>query len=188
LPLPWQPGAVFKSTNGGGSWSAVITGLYDVFVLAIDPLTPTTLYIGDGGNAYKSINGGGSWSAIGIGWSTFTLAIDPQTPTTLYMGTSIGLFKSTNGGGAWNGILGHYSRVSDVAIDPLMPTTLYAGGVVKSTNGGGSWSDMSTGLPNRYVFTLAIDPQNPATLYVGTDGAGVFVLQWRQFARSSLHV
>src|SRR5207248_1561760 len=63
LPLPWQAGAVFKSTNGGGSWSAVITGLYDVFVLAIDPLTPTTLYIGDGGNAYKSINGGGSWSA-----------------------------------------------------------------------------------------------------------------------------
>ena len=40
-------GGVFKSTNGGGSWSAVNTGLDNasVFALAIDPLTPTTLYV-----------------------------------------------------------------------------------------------------------------------------------------------
>lgn len=42
---------VFKSTNGGGSWSAANTGLSPLFVnaLAIDPATPTTLYVGGGG-------------------------------------------------------------------------------------------------------------------------------------------
>ena len=41
-------GGVFKSTNGGGNWSAVNTGLTDTYVnaLAIDPATPATLYAG----------------------------------------------------------------------------------------------------------------------------------------------
>ena len=42
-------GGVFKSTNGGGNWSAVNTGLTcysSVYALAIDPATPTTLYAG----------------------------------------------------------------------------------------------------------------------------------------------
>ena len=44
-------GGVFKSTNGGGNWSAVNTGLTntDVYTLAIDPITPTTLYAGTWG-------------------------------------------------------------------------------------------------------------------------------------------
>ena len=41
-------GGVFKSTNGGGNWSVVNTGLADtnVHALAIDPATPATLYAG----------------------------------------------------------------------------------------------------------------------------------------------
>ena len=44
-------GGVFKSTNGGATWSAVNTGLTntDVYTLAIDPITPTTLYAGTWG-------------------------------------------------------------------------------------------------------------------------------------------
>ena len=63
-------GGVFKSTNGGGNWSAVNTGLTNtnVYALAIDPATPTTLYAGthDGG-VFKSTNGGGNWSAVNTG-------------------------------------------------------------------------------------------------------------------------
>jgi hypothetical protein len=42
---------VFKSTNGGGNWTAANTGLTntDVNTLAIDPATPTTLYAGTHG-------------------------------------------------------------------------------------------------------------------------------------------
>ncbi len=41
-------GGVFKSTDSGGSWSAVNTGLTNTSVraLAIDPATPSTLYAG----------------------------------------------------------------------------------------------------------------------------------------------
>ena len=62
---------MFKSTNGGGNWSAVNTGLTSYLMLcalAIDPATPTTLYAGtwDGG-VFKSTNGGGNWSAVNTG-------------------------------------------------------------------------------------------------------------------------
>ena len=61
---------MFKSTNGGGNWSAVNTGLTatGVHTLAIDPTTPTTLYAGTyGGGVFKSTNGGGNWSAVNTG-------------------------------------------------------------------------------------------------------------------------
>ena len=60
-------GGVFKSTNGGGNWSAVNTGLTDTDVraLAIDPATPATLYAGtDGGGVFKSTNGGGELERV----------------------------------------------------------------------------------------------------------------------------
>src|SRR2546430_2615293 len=87
---------VFKSTDGGGSWSAANTGLPnhpDMTALAIDPQTPATLYVGTYGGLFKSANAGGSWGAVNTGLtnaSVTALAIDPQTPTTLYAGTDGG--------------------------------------------------------------------------------------------------
>jgi photosystem II stability/assembly factor-like uncharacterized protein len=67
------PGGVFKSTDGGASWSAVNTGLPDpsatdlaVFSLAIDPQTPTTLYAGTWFGVFKSTDGGGTWVDTGL--------------------------------------------------------------------------------------------------------------------------
>jgi photosystem II stability/assembly factor-like uncharacterized protein len=92
----WFDSGVFKSTNGGGVWSAVNSGLAATRVeaLAIDPLTPTTLYVGtyDGG-VFKSTDGGGAWSAVNSGLTATrvqALSIDPATPSTLYVGTRDG--------------------------------------------------------------------------------------------------
>ena len=53
-------GGVFKSTNGGGSWTAINAGLItsSVHALAIDPSAPATLYAGTSGGVFKSTNGG----------------------------------------------------------------------------------------------------------------------------------
>jgi photosystem II stability/assembly factor-like uncharacterized protein len=82
--------SVYKTTNGGVSWSFSSTGLpgSPTLALAIDPATPSTLYAGTGlYGVYKSVNGGGSWSATGLNPNTVqALAIDPATPSTLYAG------------------------------------------------------------------------------------------------------
>ncbi|MBI2323034.1 MAG: hypothetical protein HYU88_13315 [Chloroflexi bacterium] len=160
--------------------------------LAIDPLTPTTLYAGTwGAGMFKSTNGGASWSAVNTGYLNTgyiaALAIDPTMPTTLYAGTRWGeVFKSTDGGASWNPTGLIYTGLPEayilaLATNPTTPTTLYAGtfgaGVFKSTNGGASWSAINTGLTNTYIFALAIDPHTLTTLYAGTNGGGVFQLQ-----------
>lgn len=84
---------VFRSTDSGGSWSAVNTGLdLNVDALAIDPATPSTLYAGsyDSG-VFQSTNSGGSWTAVNTGLSNpyvNALAIDPTPPSTLHAGTA----------------------------------------------------------------------------------------------------
>src|ERR1035441_2875425 len=58
-------GGVFKSSNGGTSWSASSSGLTNLGVLAlvIDPSSPATLYAGTiNGGVFKSRPGGASWS------------------------------------------------------------------------------------------------------------------------------
>src|ERR1035438_4060631 len=84
-------GGVFKSINGGASWSASSSGLTNLGVLAlvIDPSNPATLYAGTvNGGLFKSSNGGASWSASnpGLPYDVRALAIDPWNPATLYAG------------------------------------------------------------------------------------------------------
>ena len=53
-------GGVFKSTNGGASWSAINDGLTNPYVwaLAIDPQTPAIIYAGtDGGGVFSMQQG-----------------------------------------------------------------------------------------------------------------------------------
>ena len=166
----------------------------EVGALAIDPVTPTTLYAGDAlGNVIKSTDGGKNWSEVStdVSGNVWALAIDPVTPTTLYAGAtrdtvyakapSGGVFKSTDGGKHWSPVNTGLTDtdVEALAIDPVTPTILYAGtsggGVFKSTNGGKHWSPVNTGLAYEYgVVALAIDPIVPTTLYAGTSGDGVF--------------
>ena len=188
---------VFRSTDGGNSWSAVNAGLTNLFIqaLAIDPQTPSTLYAGTRdffgsfvvGEIFRSTDGGESWGTIsGLSGAITELAIDPETPTTLYATTLsffVGsVFRSTNGGERWsatsNGLPTVNTPFPALAIDPQTSSTLYVGnrgyGVFRSANRGGSWSEINAGLTNLNIGALAIDPQTPTTLYAGTFGGGVF--------------
>jgi cysteine-rich repeat protein len=68
-------GGLFKTTDSGDTWDAARAGLpSDATVfgpLAIDPVTPTTLYISvqrwmGGGGVFKSTDGGGTWQATDL--------------------------------------------------------------------------------------------------------------------------
>jgi photosystem II stability/assembly factor-like uncharacterized protein len=108
---------IFKSTNGGSDWSKVLTHYYWFYSLAIDPVSPQTVYAGTIGTLYKSTDGGANWSEANSGLPTASiraLAIDPQNPQTIYAGTDgfrhdtrlpiPGIYRSTNGGVNWNAI------------------------------------------------------------------------------------
>jgi hypothetical protein len=181
---------MYKSTNGGDSWSAVNNGMTNKFVnaLVIDPADSLTLYAAtNGGGVFKSENGGGLWSEVNTGLNSFryvnALAIDQATPQTLYAGTNGGgVFISTDGGGSWSAVNTNLTNVyvNTLAIGATTPLSVYAGtsggGVYKSIDGGGSWSEVNSGLGNNYgyISRLAMDPVTPQIVYAGTTAAGVF--------------
>ena len=155
---------LFKSTDGGATWSA--TGLNNTLVsrVAIDPLEPKTLYAGtlqydSSGPPFrgmlKSTDAGNSWFAINNGLA---------------------------------GLVGNVSSVTALAIDPDDPNAIYAGtssgGVFGSSNGGASWTEFNVGLTSRSINALAIDKLGKR-LYAAT-GAGVFDYQYATSCTDSL--
>ena len=179
-------GGLYKSTNGGSSWTAVNSGLTNLIIysIAVDPTNSQTIYAGTQfGGVFKSTNGGSSWTAVNSGLTSSTilgLDINPSNTQTLYAGTGNGVFMSTNGGGTWNAVNSGLTstNVQTLSTDPTNPQTLYAGtgsgGIFKSTNGGASWTTVNVGLTDTNVISLAIAPNNPQTLYAGTGSGGLF--------------
>ncbi|MBI3248382.1 MAG: DUF11 domain-containing protein [Deltaproteobacteria bacterium] len=174
---------VFKTTNGGTSWTPSSSGINtnSIRALAIHPTTTTTLYAGTDTGVFQSTDSGGTWTAMNTGLTNVnvqTLAIDPNTPSILYAGTTGGVFKFV--GGVWSpmstGLTTTNTRA--LAIDRTNTQVLYAAtsdGVFKSTNGAANWAPSNTGLTNTNLRALAINPNNTQVLYVGTSGSGVFV-------------
>jgi photosystem II stability/assembly factor-like uncharacterized protein len=104
--MRYYPGSVYKSTDSGANWSQ-LTFRYTYFrTLAIDPLTPTTLYAGSDDGVLKMTESGRHWVGVDDGSrrAVYVLAIDPVTPATLYAGADGGVFKSTDCGGSWYAI------------------------------------------------------------------------------------
>ncbi len=190
---------VFKSTDGGATWTSANSGLgwLPVNALAIDPFNPATLYAGTYNYpVFKSTDGGQSWTRAISGFSdtiAYTLAIDPVHPGTIYAGTATSMaypgnqvFKSTDGAQSWSvsnsGL--PYTVVDILRIDLSNPDILYAGtnmaGVFKSTDAGQSWTAANLGMPYSMIEDLAVDPAHPATVYTCTD--------WNTMALSLLGV
>jgi photosystem II stability/assembly factor-like uncharacterized protein len=192
--------SIFKSRNGGESWSEENTGLNKTHIedLAIDPQNPEMIYAGThGGSLYKSSNFGKSWSASNNGiWghSICKIAIHPVSTNILYVGDIFGqIYKSENKGLNWSMVFtknsGTYGAPASIIIDPKETDVVYAGlrrygiagfshreshGIIKSFDSGAKWKAFNSGLTNLDVHTLAIDPSNTMRLYAGTAGGGVF--------------
>ncbi len=146
-------GGVWKTSDGGASWSAVSDGFFgtgSVGALAVAPSNPDVVLAGTGerdirGNIshgdglYRSDDAGKTWRHLGLK-STQTISrivIHPTNPNIIYVaalghvyGPSLdrGVYKSTDGGVSWNLVLPGADRAGavDLSIDPKNPETLIA--------------------------------------------------------------
>jgi len=174
---------VYRSTNGGTNFTAVITsGTF--FDLEFKPGDPTVVYAasysGSGtAKLYYSTNGGTSFSIASGLPSTdvlrISIAVTPASPTTVYalVANSTdngykGLYKSTNSGVSYTLI--HSSP------------NILSGDETASSSGGQGWYDL----------TLAVSPLDANLLYVGgvnvwksTNGGSSFTITGHWYAGSS---
>jgi photosystem II stability/assembly factor-like uncharacterized protein len=106
--------------------------------------------------------------------------------TTLYFGTWR-LFISTDLGETWSapaGTLDLTKGVTDYGADVLTAiavaqadrNTIYTGSAqgraMLSTDGGKSWSDISPGLPDRFITSISVGELNTALVYLTVSGFG----------------
>jgi photosystem II stability/assembly factor-like uncharacterized protein len=160
-------GVIFKSTDGGLSWTTLDFGLpvSSVTCLAIDPQITSTVYAGtDTLGLLKSTDGGTSWfRANGIFISR--LVVDPTNSAMLYGLIFNSLWKSTNAGASWIQTPLQQSGITSLAIDPRTPSRLYAGnfhGLHQTIDGGANWR---TPLNDVFITDIVLDPKQPSTIY-----------------------
>jgi len=173
---------LFKSVDGGATWSRRRFGTPAVYVIAVavDPLSPNIVYVGTQNEGlFKSTDYGDTWARVGTGLSGAIrfLTIDPTKSGRLFASSGQGFFLSEDGGQTWTNVLSMPALT--VTIDPVSPLKTYATGqgVFRSFDGGHTWQPINSGLTNLSMGQSApviIDPTNHQTLYVGSNGGGVF--------------
>jgi photosystem II stability/assembly factor-like uncharacterized protein len=164
-------GGVWQTTNGGKQWQSLTDGEPTLATgsIALDPATPSTIYIGTGEENFS----GDSYYGAGILKST-----DGGATWTQYCGPFCGPVAN-------DGYYGGGARIGGLAVQPGNSNVLLAAvaldfedGIYRSTDGGQTWTQVLAGNPGTSVF---FDPATPATAYAalgdsfsgGTEG--VFV-------------
>jgi photosystem II stability/assembly factor-like uncharacterized protein len=152
-----EDAALFRSTDGGGTWQEV--------------------------SGMRGHGSGPSWQPGAGGLCLHTILTDPQDPATMYVAISAaGAFKTGDGGQTWRPInrglksgqipepeaeVGHC--VHRLAMHPSRPDVLFMQkhwDVMRSDDAGESWHEVSGDLPSDFGFVIDVHAHEPDTVYV----------------------
>jgi len=167
-------GGLFKTTNGGSSWTDLSAGLSIMQFYRIGgfPANPNLIYGGAQDNGINRYNG--AWTHV-FGADGMECIIDPNNSNLVYISSQNGdLRKSTDGGNSFNsilqnGITGAGAWVTPFVMDPTNSQMLYAGfqNIWKTTNGGASWFTISSFTGGSFD-ALAVAPSNTNFIYASS--------------------
>jgi photosystem II stability/assembly factor-like uncharacterized protein len=152
-----EDAALFKSTDGGATWSE-LSGL-------------------------RNHKTGSAWQPGAGGMCLHTIILDPANPQRMFVAISAaGAFRSDDGGATWlpinqglrsefipdpNAEVGHC--VHHVAMHPSRPNVLFMQkhwDVMRSDNAGDLWHEVSGNLPTDFGFAIDVHAHEPETIYV----------------------
>jgi photosystem II stability/assembly factor-like uncharacterized protein len=145
-------GGVWKTENGGTTWTNISDGYFggSIGAIAVSSSHPNVIYVGGGevtvrGNVspgtgmYKSVDGGRSWKEMGLENSRHIprIRIHPSNPDVAYAAvlgdlfknsSERGVYKTEDGGETWKRVLfaNERSGAVDLILDPVNPDVVYA--------------------------------------------------------------
>ena len=179
---------LFRSKDGGESWTRLVKGLdYKGFLsaLAVSPTSENTLYLSSlGDGIYRSLDSGFSWVNISadLGEKEIgLLAVSPgSAKTALAAGEKGGLYKTVDGGKSWRQIMPKDKKITALSFLPAEEHNILAGdnkGALHfSGDLGGSWKEVFNSEFCGDITSIAISPDflDDHTYLVGTEKGGVF--------------
>ncbi len=183
-----QDGALYRSYNGGLSWSYIAGSISEngpwVTRWLQDPQNSATLFAGFS-NIWKTTNRGNSWTQISSFSSSnnriTALVVDPSNDKVLYACWHDSIWMTTTGGPAWKNITKNLpvsvAWMTGIALDPTNYNHAWVtfsgyvdtAKVFQTYNGGTTWTNISNGLQNLPVNCIVFQPSNHSGIYVGTD-------------------
>ena len=179
--------SIKTATGNTNDWYPILGG--DGFYCLVDYTRSNVVYAEyQWGKLHKSTNSGNSmnyiagyWENDRVNWSA-PVIMHPTEPNTLYFGT-YRVWRTTNGGNSWSAVSqdltngddgSSYHTISTLGISSVDPNIVLAGTddgrVHISVNGGSLWTDISAGLPDRWITRVAADPFAANTIYVTCSG------------------
>lgn len=174
---------------GATNWNSILGG--DGLQNLIDPTDQNKVYAcSQNGSCSRSTTGGSSMTAFGPttsarrNWLT-PVAFDPSNPAIMYYGGER-LNRSTNSAANWTAISPDLSRntggtdgfpfgtITCIAVARSAPSTVYAGTddgrLWVTRNTGSTWTEITAGLPTRWMTRIAVDPTDANLAYVSVSG------------------
>ncbi|MFM2228284.1 MAG: hypothetical protein RL664_1627, partial [Bacteroidota bacterium] len=176
-------GGIWKSTNGGGSWTTNTDDLPTLGVssIAFDPLNPNVVFAGtgdrDAGDApgmgvLRSDDSGDTWNFVNVGISSRTVGamiVCNDQSSSIVIATDLGIRRSTDGGATWVQVSSNTFEYKDMAQHPTEPNILYATGAgrfYRSEDFGLTWAQSNSGVSNGTRMCVAVNPAEPDAVYL----------------------
>ena len=167
-------GGVFKSVDGGASWSP--TGALagnTAFALAVDPRTPSIVYAATEEGVVRSADGGATWRPLdeGLTQVVVDLEIDPRQPNILIAGTA--------SGGVLELELGCVPSATTLCVDDQPDDQRFEVTLAFATELGGGSAGDARAIPlaplgiTRGGILWFFDPTNPEVLVKVLNGCGI---------------
>lgn len=181
-------GGLWKSTDGGLTWSTNTDNLVNLGVasIAIDPNHPDTMYIASGDRnasdtysygVMKSVDGGKTWLPTGLTYGVNqnvrvgAVHVFSTNSQIVLAATRNGMLRSMDGGATWSGV--QSGVFNALAPDPSNPNTIFAATsgtttrIYRSRDTGATWTLLTTGLPLSGInrVEVAVSPQDSNYVY-----------------------
>lgn len=195
---PNDPNTIYGGAQDNGTvvykgdewdWSPIFGG--DGFRILVDPTDSDQIYFeAQNGAIFSSSEGGGNprFAAISVqgqfNWNT-PLAMDKFNSNVLYTGTQR-LYRSVDKAQNWEAISPElvnpegprgnisYGTLTYIETSGHDEDVIYIGtddgNVWRSLDGGDSYDDISTGIPERWITSIAYDPWSPSGVYLTVSG------------------
>jgi photosystem II stability/assembly factor-like uncharacterized protein len=146
-------GGVWKTANGGQTWTNITDGKTDISsvgAIAVAPSDANVIYVGTGESqlredltfgtgVYRSTDAGDTWQHLGLSdtHQITDVVIDPRDPDRAFVAAighafgpnaERGVFRTTDGGRSWRKVLfvDDSTGANDLSMDPSNPRILYA--------------------------------------------------------------
>jgi photosystem II stability/assembly factor-like uncharacterized protein len=162
---PTSEAGIYKTVDGGQTWTQSDVGLSDPVVNALwlDQNNPSTVLAGTTyAGIFRSTDAGSTWNLVAPLGSTYAFL---QATGAIYAATVSGLAQSTDDGAKWTVGTNTQPGASLAASGPTVYEGLLTGGVLVQTTPGGRWTSTAFAGVDA-ASSIAVNPTNPQNALV----------------------